>query len=84
MKVDKLSVSFEPELGGEVRAAARKRGGGLSGWLADAAAAKLRSEALAEYLDAWEAEHGALSAAELVTAAGELSVPVPITATELQ
>lgn len=82
MKVDKLSVSFDPDLGGEVRAAARKRGGGLSGWLADAAAAKLRSEALGEYLDAWEAEHGSLSAAELATAAGELAVPIPTTAAE--
>lgn len=79
MKVDKLSVSFDPDLGDAVRAAARRRGG-LSRWLAEAAAAKLRSEALGEYLDSWEAEHGALSAGELATAAAELGLPQPITA----
>lgn len=79
MKVDKLSVSFEPELGDAVRAAARQQGAGLSRWLADAAAAKLRSEALAEFLDAWEAEHGSLTADELATAAAELALPSPAT-----
>lgn len=79
MKVDKLSVSFEPELGDAVRAAARQQGAGLSRWLADAAAAKLRSEALAELLDAWEAQHGSLTADELATAAAELALPSPAT-----
>jgi hypothetical protein len=36
MKVDKLSVSFDPDLGDAVRAAARQRGGGVSRWLPDA------------------------------------------------
>ncbi len=79
MKVDKLSVSFEPELGDAVRAAARRQGAGLSRWLADAAAAKLRSEALAELLDAWEAEHGLLTTEELARAAAELALPSPAT-----
>lgn len=79
MKVDKLSVSFDPDLGDAVRAAARQRGGGVSRWLADAAAAKLRTEALADFLDAWEAEHGPLTAAELAKAADELAVPKPAT-----
>jgi len=79
MKVDKLSVSFDPDLGDAVRAAARQRGGGLSRWLADAAAAKLRTEALADFLDAWEAEHGPLTADELAKAADELAVPKPAT-----
>ena len=61
MKVDKLSVSFDPDLGDTVHAAQRS-GRGLSGWLAEAAAARLRSEALAEFLDAWETEHGELTA----------------------
>lgn len=75
MKVDKLSVSFDPDLGDAVRSAARQSGGGLSRWLADAAAAKLRTEALSDYLDAWEAEHGALTSDELRTAATELALP---------
>lgn len=75
MKVDKLSVSFDADLGDAVRAAARQRGVGVSRWLAEAAAAKLRTEALAQYLDDWEAEHGALTADELAQAAAELALP---------
>ncbi len=77
MKVDKLSVSFTADLGDAVRAAAKRQGTGLSRWLAEAALAKLRSEALAEFLDAWEAEHGALTADELAAAAAELALPAP-------
>ncbi len=72
MKVDKISISFESGLGDAVRAAARQRGTGLSGWLAEAAAAKLRSEALWNYLETWEAEHGPLEPDELEKAAREL------------
>lgn len=74
MKVDKLSISLEPGLGDAVRDAARRSGRGLSGWLADAAAAKLRAEALADFLDDWEAEHGPLTAEELDRAAAQLQV----------
>ncbi|MDQ6782558.1 MAG: hypothetical protein M3063_03750 [Actinomycetota bacterium] len=79
MKVDKLSVSFDPDLGDAVRAAARERGAGISRWLADAAAAKLRTDALADFLDGWEAEHGPLTAAELTKAAADLALPKPAT-----
>jgi len=79
MKVDKLSVSFEPALGDAVREAARRQGAGLSRWLADAAAARLRSEALAEFLDEWEAEHGAFTAEELAAAAATLGLSNPAT-----
>ncbi|MHB2000745.1 MAG: hypothetical protein ACYCSI_11280 [Solirubrobacteraceae bacterium] len=41
-----------------MRAAARDRGSSISAWLADAAAARLRAQALEEYLDTWEASHG--------------------------
>lgn len=75
MKVDKLSVSFDPDLGDAVRAAAKRSGRGLSGWLAEAATARLRAEALAELLDDWESEHGALTAEELAKAAAELGLP---------
>lgn len=74
MKVDKLSVSFNPDLGDAVRAAAERAGGGLSGWLADAGEAKLRSEALVDFLAAWESEHGALTAEEIATASAELGL----------
>jgi hypothetical protein len=75
MKVDKLSISFEAELGDAVRAAAKRSGAGISGWLAQAAAARLRADALSEFLDAWEAEHGPLTADELAAAAAQLGSP---------
>lgn len=74
MKVDKLSVSFDPDLGDAVRAAAKRSGRGLSGWLAEAAAARLRAEALAGFLDGWEADHGELTAEELARASAELGL----------
>jgi hypothetical protein len=77
MKVDKLSVSFEADLGDAVRAAAERSGTGISRWLADAAAAKLRAEALAEFLDEWESEHGAFTAEELAKASRDLGLPTP-------
>jgi hypothetical protein len=72
MKVDKISISFEAGLGDQVREAARRSGAGLSSWLAGAAAARLRAEALSDFLDAWEGKHGALTAAELERAEREL------------
>jgi hypothetical protein len=77
VKVDKLSVSFDPDLGDAVRSAAKRSGRGLSGWLAEAAAAQLRAEALAAFLDQWEAENGALTAEELSRATAELGLPQP-------
>jgi hypothetical protein len=77
MRVDKMSISFDVRLGDDVRHAAEKAGKPLSTWLAEAAAAKLRSEALADFLDDWEAEHGALTEAELAEASRKLGLPAP-------
>jgi hypothetical protein len=74
MKVDELSMSFEPDLGDAVRSAAAQAGKPVSTWLAEAAAAKLRAEALAEFLAGWEAEHGTLTAAEVARAERELGL----------
>ena len=74
MKVDKLSISLDPELGDAVRSAAARAGQPVSSWLAEAAAGKLRAEALAEFLDGWEAEHAGLTAEELARAERELGV----------
>ena len=78
MKVAKLSISFDSDLGDAVRGAANHKGSSLSAWLADAAAAKLRTEALADYLEDWEAEHGKLTVNELAGAAAELGTSVPL------
>jgi hypothetical protein len=74
MKATKLSISLDAELGDEVRQAARKAGKGLSAWLAEAAAAKLRNEGLRELLDEWEIEHGPITPEELARAQEELGL----------
>jgi len=74
MKVDKLSISFDPELGDAVRSAAAQAGKPLSSWLAEAAASKLRAEALTDFLAGWEAEHGVLTADEIARAERELGL----------
>ena len=80
MKVDKLSVSFDPELGDAVRSAASQAGKPVSAWLAEAAASKLRAEALAEFLADWQAEHGALTPEEIARAERELGLAATDTA----
>jgi hypothetical protein len=74
VKVDKFSISFDPELGDAVRSAAAQAGKPVSSWLAEAAANKLRAEALAEFLADWEAENGVLTARELARAERELGL----------
>jgi hypothetical protein len=80
MKVDKLSISFDPELGDAVRAAAAQAGQPVSSWLAEAAASKLRAEALADFLASWETEHGVLAPAEIARAERELGLAAGDTA----
>ena len=80
MKVDKLSISFDPELGDAVRAAAAQAGQPVSSWLAEAAASKLRAEALANFLASWETEHGVLAPAEIARAERELGLAAGDTA----
>ena len=74
MKVDKMSISMDPELGDEVRTAAQRAGKNLSSWIADAAKAKLRAEALAKFLTGWEAQHGSFTSEELARAETELGL----------
>ena len=72
MAVDKMSVSLVPSLSNAVRNAADQSGETLSGWLADAAQAKLRANALDEFLHVWENENGAITEEELRDAAARL------------
>jgi hypothetical protein len=80
MKVDKLSVSFDPELGDAVRSAAARAGKPVSSWLGEAAASKLRAEALAQFLADWEVDHGVLTAEEIARAERELGLAAGDTA----
>jgi post-segregation antitoxin (ccd killing protein) len=72
MKVEKLSISLDPQLGDDVRAAAERAGLSVSAWLASAAAAELRRQALGEFLARWQTKHGAITPAELARAREEL------------
>lgn len=68
MGVEKMSVSFALELGEAIRNSATRAGESVSGWLADAARDRLRLEALAEAVTAWEDEYGPLTDAEVAAA----------------
>ncbi|MCY4615855.1 MAG: hypothetical protein OXC71_05635 [Chloroflexi bacterium] len=74
MPVEKMSISFDAGLGVAVRDAAQRNEQGLSAWLAEAARAKLRAEALRAFLDDWEREHGPLTEEELRRARVELGL----------
>jgi hypothetical protein len=76
MKVSKLSISFDLSLGSQVREAARKARVPVSTWLAQAAVAKLRADALGEFLDDWERRHVKLGGHELARAERELAPPM--------
>lgn len=65
MGVEKVAVSFPPDLLAHVRADADAHGESLSGWLADAASRKLRHAAAVAALEGFEAEHGEITEEEL-------------------
>lgn len=72
MTVDKLSISLRPEIGDAARAAAERAGQGLSAWVAEAVAARLRAEALDAFLDEWQEQHGRITPEEIARAEIEL------------
>jgi hypothetical protein len=76
MKVDRMSVTMDPQLGEAVRRAAARAGMSISGWLSEAANDHLRNELLGVALDAWEAEDGPFTEAELNAAARTIGLPV--------
>lgn len=82
MAVEKLSVSFPEDLAGAVRQGAREAGQGVSTWLAQAASARLRADALQAFVTEYEREHGAFTAEELEQASRELGLPVARPAAE--
>jgi len=68
MGVEKMSVSFDLELGEAVRAAAGGASQSVSAWLAQAARDRLRLEALGQAVVSWEHTFGPLSEAEVEAA----------------
>ena len=61
MAVEKLSLSFEPELAQRTREAAEASGRSLSAFVAEAVEYRLKLEAARRLLEEWEAEQGAIS-----------------------
>jgi hypothetical protein len=66
--VEKMSVSFDLELGAAIRASAAAANQTVSSWLAAAARDRLRLEALGEAVESWEQAHGRLTEMEVAEA----------------
>jgi hypothetical protein len=75
MPVDRISLALDPEVGKAVRRAAEREGKTISAWMSEVVQARLRNDLLGDYLDDWEAEHGAFTDEELAVAAKELGLP---------
>lgn len=68
MSVRKISVALNEGTAEAAAEAAARRGVSLSSWLNQAAERALRIEEGLRAVQAWEAEHGALTAGELAAA----------------
>lgn len=68
MGVEKMSVSFDLELGNAIRAAANRHSQSVSAWIARAVRDRLRNEALADAVTAWEQSFGDLTETEVAEA----------------
>ena len=68
MGVEKMSVSFDLELGEAIRSSANDAHQSVSSWLAEAARDRLRLEALGQAVASWEHEFGSLTDAEVAEA----------------
>jgi hypothetical protein len=75
MGVEKMSVSFDLELGEAIRSSAAGEGRSVSAWLAEAARDRLRLEALGDAVAAWEEQFGPLTDAEVAEADRRLDQP---------
>lgn len=65
MAVKKLSISMDAALASEIAALAEERGESISGWMAEAAAARVRNQRLREILDEWDSTFGPVPQSEL-------------------
>ena len=79
MGVEKMSVSFDLELGEAIRSSAAGEGRSVSAWLAEAARDRLRLEALGDAVAAWEGEFGPLTEDEVADADRLLDRPAKAT-----
>ncbi len=79
MGAEKLSISLDADLAGEVRSAAADDGVSVSTWLAEAAVAKARQRRLRTALDAFAAEFGALSDGDIDRLVAESRIDSSVT-----
>jgi DNA-binding IclR family transcriptional regulator len=70
-----MSISFDAELGRQMRESAGAAGQTVSAWLAEAARDRLRLEALRRARRPWEQRHGALTGEDLDQARALLAGP---------
>ena len=73
-----MSISLDAQLGESVRAAAARSDQGLSSWLAQAASAKLRAEALDQFLTDWDRTNRPITEEEIAQARVDLGLERPI------
>jgi hypothetical protein len=66
--VEKMSVSFDLELGEAIKASAAGNQQSVSAWLAEAARDRLRIDAMGDAVTAWEDEFGPLTDTEVAEA----------------
>lgn len=77
MPAEKLSIALEESIADAARQAAKRRSMSLSAWLNEASRAALAVEDGLAAVAEWEAEHGALSPAELAAADELLNALTP-------
>ena len=82
MNVDRLSITMDPALGDAARKAAKRAKLSVSAWIAEAAADRLRHEALRDALIQWQSEDGEFTPPELAAAAKALTSPTRATRTK--
>lgn len=68
MPARKIAISMDPDLYEKAKAEAAREGRSMSAWLAGAARERLRTQALMDYLAAYQAEFGEFTEEELETA----------------
>jgi hypothetical protein len=68
----KLAITVDPDVHGQVLAAAAAQGMSISAWMTDAARRALRREEGLAAVAEWEAQHGQLTAKEMEEARGRV------------
>jgi hypothetical protein len=70
----KLAITVDPDVHGQVLAAAAARGMSISAWMTDAARRALRRQDGLAAVHEWEAQHGPLTDKEMEEARGRVQV----------